>query len=73
LAEFVLQGLAWKLASVLHRMRALTNERRRFGYRRLHILLSREGHRLNHKKPFRLPHRPAHPPRPRMAAEPYRL
>jgi putative transposase len=30
------------------RLRALANERRRFGYRRLHILLAREGHRLNH-------------------------
>jgi putative transposase len=36
------------------RLRALANERRRFGYRRLHILLAREGHRLNHKKLFRL-------------------
>src|SRR3546814_10801447 len=29
-------------------------ERRRFGYRRLHILLNREGIRLNHKKLRRL-------------------
>jgi putative transposase len=36
------------------RLRALANERRLFGYRRLHILLIREGHRLNHKKLFRL-------------------
>lgn len=36
------------------RLRALANERRRFGYRRLHILLAREGHRMNHKKLFRL-------------------
>ena len=28
------------------RLRALANERRRFGYRRLQILLAREGHRL---------------------------
>ena len=35
-------------------MRVLANERRRFGCRRLHILLAREGHRLNHKKLFRL-------------------
>jgi putative transposase len=27
-------------------------ERRRFGYRRLHILLRREGIVLNHKKPY---------------------
>lgn len=29
-------------------------ERRRFGYRRLHILLQREGIELNHKKLFRI-------------------
>jgi putative transposase len=32
----------------------LAAERRRVGYRRLHILLGREGIRLNHKKLFRL-------------------
>ncbi len=31
------------------RLRTLANERRRFGYPRLHLLLAREGHRLNHK------------------------
>jgi putative transposase len=36
------------------RLRELANERRRFGYRRLHILLKREGVSLNHKKLFRL-------------------
>ena len=36
------------------RQRELTNERRRFGYRRLHILLQREGVHVNHKKLFRL-------------------
>ena len=36
------------------RLRALAGERRRFGYRRLHILLAREGHCVNHKKLFRL-------------------
>lgn len=36
------------------RLRELANERRRFGYRRLHILLRREGVALNHKKLFRL-------------------
>jgi putative transposase len=36
------------------RVRELTNERRRFGYRRLHILLKSEGVSLNHKKLFRL-------------------
>ena len=36
------------------RLRALAAERRRFGYRRLHILLRREGIRINHKKLRRL-------------------
>lgn len=36
------------------RLRELANDRRRFGYRRLHILLKREGVSLNHKKLFRL-------------------
>lgn len=31
------------------RIRALTGERRRFGYRRLHWLLGREGIIMNHK------------------------
>jgi putative transposase len=36
------------------RLRDLSSERRRFGYRRLHILLAREGWRVNHKKLRRL-------------------
>lgn len=36
------------------RMTALAHERRRFGYRRLHVLLRREGYEVNHKKLFRL-------------------
>jgi putative transposase len=36
------------------RLRELAAERRRFGYRRLHILMRREGHVLNHKKLRRL-------------------
>jgi putative transposase len=36
------------------RLRALAHERRRFGYRRLHVLLRREGFILNHKRLFRL-------------------
>ena len=36
------------------RLRALSAERRRFGYRRLHILLSREGLHMNQKKLRRL-------------------
>jgi transposase InsO family protein len=36
------------------RLRALAAERRRFGYRRLGVLLAREGLRVNHKKLYRL-------------------
>jgi putative transposase len=36
------------------KLRLLAGERRRFGYRRLHILLARDGVRLNHKRLFRL-------------------
>ena len=41
-------------AAVRERLRALAAERRRFGYRRLGLLLAREGHRLNRKKLLRL-------------------
>ncbi len=36
------------------RLRALAEQRRRFGYRRLTILLRREGHAANHKRVYRL-------------------
>jgi putative transposase len=36
------------------RLKELANERRRFGYRRLHLLLKREGVTVNHKRLFRL-------------------
>ncbi len=36
------------------RLKALAAERRRFGYRRLHLMLKREGRAVNHKKLFRL-------------------
>lgn len=36
------------------RLVELANERRRFGYRRLHALLRREGYNVNHKRVFRL-------------------
>lgn len=41
-------------AALRQRMRAIAEVRRRFGYRRLHVLLKREGHVINHKKLFRL-------------------
>jgi putative transposase len=40
--------------AIRNRLRELAHERRRFGYRRLHLLLGREGTRLNHKKLYRL-------------------
>lgn len=41
-------------AALRQRMRTIAQERRRFGYRRLHVLLKREGYVINHKKLFRL-------------------
>ncbi len=41
-------------AGIRERLRALASQRRRFGYRRLHILLVREGVAVNHKKLFRI-------------------
>jgi len=41
-------------AAVRERLCTLARQRRRFGYRRLHILLRREGIVLTHKKLFRL-------------------
>ncbi|MBB4383671.1 transposase InsO family protein [Bradyrhizobium sp. SBR1B] len=35
-------------AGVRQRMKAIAQERRRFGYRRLHVLLKREGFAINH-------------------------
>jgi putative transposase len=32
----------------------LAQERRRFGYRRIHALLRREGYEINHKRTYRL-------------------
>ena len=36
------------------RLRELAEQRPRFGYRRLHVLLKREGQRINHKRVYRL-------------------
>jgi len=36
------------------RLRELAEERRRWGYRMLHVLLEREGHAVNHKRVYRL-------------------
>jgi putative transposase len=36
------------------RLKELARVRRRFGYRRLHVFLHREGHEVNHKRLFRI-------------------
>ena len=36
------------------RLRELAGQRRRFGYRRLHVMLRREGEVVNHKRVYRL-------------------
>ena len=41
-------------AALRERMKAIAIERRRFGYRRIHVLLRREGVTVNHKRLFRL-------------------
>jgi len=41
-------------ADIRARLRDLAAQRPRWGYRRLHVLLDREGHHLNHKLVFRL-------------------
>lgn len=41
-------------ATVLSRLHAHAAERPRFGYRRLHILLDREGVAVNHKRVYRV-------------------
>ena len=41
-------------AAIRARLRDLASQRRRFGYRRLHVLLKREGTHMNHKKLRRL-------------------
>lgn len=41
-------------AALIERLRELAQERPRFGYRRLHALLQREGQVVNHKRVYRL-------------------
>jgi putative transposase len=41
-------------AELVARLRTLASERPRFGYRRLHVLLRREGHVVNRKRVYRL-------------------
>lgn len=48
------QALRTDDVALRERMKAIAHERRRFGYRRLHVLLRREGHQVNHKRLFRI-------------------
>jgi len=41
-------------AELTQRLAALAAEKRRYGYRRLHVLLRREGHAVNRKRTYRL-------------------
>ena len=48
------QGVRADDEALRERLKALAQERRRFGYRRLHVLLRREGHAVNRKRVQRL-------------------
>ena len=48
------QGVRPDDGALRERLKALAQERRRFGYRRLHVLLRREGHAVNRKRVQRL-------------------
>jgi hypothetical protein len=48
------QGVRPDDGGLRERLKALAQERRRFGYRRLHVLLRREGHAVNKKRVQRL-------------------
>jgi putative transposase len=41
-------------AELVARLKELAAEKRRYGYRRLHVLLRREGHEVNRKRTYRL-------------------
>ncbi|MBR1280276.1 IS3 family transposase [Bradyrhizobium sp. AUGA SZCCT0283] len=41
-------------AGLRERLRTLAKDRRRFGYRRLHVLMRREGFVVNHKRLYRI-------------------
>jgi hypothetical protein len=44
------QGVRPDDGALRERLKALAQEHRRFGYRRLHVLLRREGHAVNRKR-----------------------
>jgi putative transposase len=39
---------------LLHRIREIAATRVRYGYKRIHVVLRREGWRINHKRVYRL-------------------
>lgn len=47
-------GLGRPASTNPHKSHSVAPERRRFGYRRLHVLLRREGHVINHQWLFRV-------------------
>jgi putative transposase len=53
-STFAYRRLHERGEAVLGRLRELAAERPRYGYRRLHVLLRREGHQVNHKRVHRL-------------------
>lgn len=48
------RGTRGEDGALRRRLRELAEERRRWGYRMLHVLLEREGYELNHKRMYRL-------------------
>jgi putative transposase len=48
------RSLRASAAKLLERMKAIATERPKFGYRRIHVLLRRESHEVNHKRVYRL-------------------
>ena len=48
------QSIARDNAAVLMRMKEITQTRVHYGYRRVHVLLRREGFKDNHKRIYRL-------------------
>ncbi|WP_227978577.1 IS3 family transposase [Deinococcus terrestris] len=43
-----------KAQCLIERLRTLARERPRFGYRRIHLMLGREGETVDHKRVYRI-------------------
>ena len=48
------RSVARDSAAVLMRIKEITQARVHYGYRRVHVLLRREGFKVNHKRVYRL-------------------